>query len=504
MSEPGRLACVTSALVLVLVGWRVGGYVGAAITLALAAGVLVVPWRGQPSWSWARHYLRRNRTIRLAEPVTVANDRAAGGVRYQDDHAVAVVQILGKPHRPTWLTGSTASCSSNTLDISRLIPMMKQSLELTMESLSVVMTGARRGGTGDYPRVYDTLVGTPPYAGQRETWLVLRFAGFANGDALRLRPTLGSAALAAAQRIAADMRCQGIRARVASATEIIELERRLGAAALEPHNRRWHSIRGDAGWLTTYAYRPADINAETLGQAWCLQADGMTQNVTLYPDGTASATVTVRTAQPPTACPSVALKTLPGEQALAAAGNLCVARRQVCGLGRGPLYPAMVLPIGPSGILLGRTVTGDRLLLPLGDPADHTRVHIAAEDPIAKRIIIRAAGSGERITVHTAEPGRWWSMRMPQIAITESQRPSPGTTACVVDGTVTPASRPHTLISVAAPDAPIAQPVDVLIEQVGPASVRVHAAGDVHEVEIDFFRVESRYLTTEPSLESVH
>jgi type VII secretion protein EccE len=124
--------------------------------------------------------------------VTVANDRSGGGVRYQDDVAV-VDQVLGKQYQPTYSQDQRRQETTNTLDVGRLIPAMHQSLGLNIESISVISAGARRRSTGDYPRVYDTLIGTPPYAGQRETWLVIRIRALDNGDALRWRPTVGTA-----------------------------------------------------------------------------------------------------------------------------------------------------------------------------------------------------------------------------------------------------------------------------------------------------------------------
>jgi len=495
MKDVMRLAVVAGVFISAVIGWSAGGYPGAGIGLVLALVLLVMPWRGQPLLAWLGLYLRRNRSIELAEPLTVANDRSGGGVRYQQHVAVAAVQILGKPHQPTYFTGSTATQTANTIDIDELLPLMRQSLGLTIESMSVVSAGARRRATGDYPRVYDTLIGTPPYAGQRETWLVLRIRALDNGDALRWRWTVGTAALASAQRIAMALRCRGIRARVASAADITELERRLGRTALEPHNRRWHSVRSDAGWLTTYAYRPSDITTENLSQAWSLRVDGIIQNITLYPDGTASGTVTVRTAQPPTAPPAVLLQPLPGEQAQALTAALCYPRPELRGMRRGPLRQPVVVPVGSSGILLGKSAGSDRLMMPLADPGEQSRVHIAAEDAIAKRLIIRAAGAGERITVHTTDLDRWESVRMPNIAVIEHPRPAAGTTVSVTDGTVPPAPRPATVISVGPPGAPVRVASDIVITQTSPATIAVVAAGERYDAEVEFFRAENRYIT---------
>ena len=401
---------------------------------------------------------RRKHRIEWISPSTVANDRAGGGVRFQDGFAVAAVQLLGVAHAPTFLTGSMSAHTENALDITDLQPLLRHSLGLRVDSLSVVSTGARRRSSGDYARVYDTLIGTPPYAGQRETWLVVRIAALENVEALRWRSSIGTATLAAAQRIGATMRQNGIRARVASATDIVELERRLGRSALDVLNRRWKSVRGEGGWLTTYGYRPEDITTEHLAHAWATRTDGITQNITLFADGTASATLTIRSAQPPTAAPSMMLQTLPGEQAPAVAASLCGPLPVLRGIRRGRLAGPLVVPIGSSGVLLGKASAGNRMMLPLDDPAEFSRIHIAADDAVSKRIVVRLAGAGERITVHTRNIERWASVRMPDIAVTDQVKPIAGTTVSVVDGTVAPTPRPNTVVSVSDLDPHVTGP----------------------------------------------
>jgi type VII secretion protein EccE len=499
MSAATRLAVIVGVLAAGMVGWIFGGYPGAAAGLALGVAAGVVRWRRQPLWAWLILWWRRRRAIAWNEPITVANDRAGGGVRYQDGVAVVAVQLLGKAHRPTVFTGSTAVFTENTIDVADLLPLLHQSLGLAIESLSVISVGARRRSTGDYPRVYDTLIGTPPYAGQRETWLVVRIGSLPNAEALAWRTSVGTATLAAAQRISAALRQQGIRAKVATATDIVELDRRLGNSALNAQHQRWRTVRGEGGWLTTYWYLPRDVTAENLEHAWSLQADGIIQNITLFGDGSMTATVTVRSAQPPTAPPSVMLQTLPGEQALALAANLCGPMPTLRGLRRGVLAEPLVIPIGPSGVLLGKIDAGNRLMLPLDDPGEFSRVHIAAQDALAKRIVVRLAGAGERITVHTRDPQRWASVRMPDIAVGKQVRPMPGTTVSVVDGTLTPAPRPNTLISIGEPGTPYRGSADVLITQIGPATVDVTAAGQLHTVEVELFRAENRYISSEPT-----
>lgn len=496
MTASERLWVVLTVAALTVAGCSAGIVWGSA---GFAAGllVLVVPWRRQPLWSWAALYLRQRRGGVLSPPSSAVSDRCAGGVRYQGDVAAVAVQILGRAYVPTFLTGSNSSRTTNTLDIARLIPLLDQGLGLRLDSISVVSTGSRRRPTGDYAAVYDTLIGTPPYAGLRETWLVVRMRGLGNADALRLRPSVGSAAVAAAQRIAADFRRQGVRAKVASSAEMLALEGKLGGP--EPGRRRnWRSVRGDAGWLTTYAYRSADVTTESLAQAWSLRVDGVTSNVTVFPDRTATATLTVRSAQPPIQPPNARLLTLPGEQTEAIAAAMCAPFPRLRSIRRSPIPGSLTVPIGPSGVLIGKTPGGERLLMPMANSGEPGRVHVAADDAIAKRIIIRAAAAGERITVHTKDTARWERLRMPNIAVVDQARPVPGTTLSVVDGTISPTNRPNTTLTVSPRGMPIAYPADVSITQSTQTTVSVSAAGITSEAAIELFRAENRYTTGDP------
>ena len=89
-------------------------------------------------------------------------------------------------------------------------------------------------------------------------------------------------AISVAQRIAGLLRCQGLRAKVATATDLVELDRRLGSDAVAGAAQRWKAIRGEAGWMTTYAYPAEAITSRVLAQAWTLRADEVIQNVTVY------------------------------------------------------------------------------------------------------------------------------------------------------------------------------------------------------------------------------
>lgn len=500
MTFTTKVVTIMAIFIVTIAGLAAFGYAGATTGLVIGLAAWAIPWRRRTAWSWMLLWCRRNRPIRWTQPRTVANDRAGGGVRVQDGVASAAVQLLGKAYAPTLFTGSSSVDTENILNITELAPLFEQGMGLKLDSLSVVSTGARRRSTGDYPRVYDTLIGTPPYAGQRETWLILRMSLLENIEALRWRGSAGTATLAAAQRISAALRQQGIRARVATATDIVELERRLGRTALEACNRRWSAVRGTDGWLTTYGYRPQDLTTENLAQAWTIRCDGITQNITLFGDGRAMGTLTVRTAQPPTAPPSTMLQTLPGEQAQAVAANLCGPRPPLPRIRAGRLTDALVVPVGPSGVLLGKAGGGRRMLLPLDNPGEFSRVHISADDALSKRIVVRLAGAGERITVHTRNAKRWDSIRMPDVVITDQAKPVAGTTVSVVDGTVTPAPRPNTVVSVHDSGKAYSGAAEVSITQRSPATVDVTVGAQTYNVEVELFRAENRYVSTEPTV----
>lgn len=498
-SSNRRLLCGATVALCGLVGWALGGPIGVVAAVLLAGLVVMVPWWGQPAWSWALLWLQRPSKAARNEPITVANNRAGGGVRIQDEVAVVAIHLLGRAHSATVATGSVNVETDNVVDVADLLPMLRHALGLVLESMSVISIGARRATTGDYPRVYDTEIGTPPYAGQRETWLVLRLRVIDNTAALRWRTTLGATAVAAAQRIAGLLRCGGLRTRVATASDLVELDRRLGAGSLPTNAERWKSLRTERGWVTTYAYPAHQISAQLLAQAWTLPVDEVIQNVTVFPDGTCTATVTLQTPQPAPTPPSVVLRRLNGEQAAALEANMCAPRPQLRGLRPGRLPATLPIEIGPSGVLIGKLANGDRLMVPLTDSGELSRVFIAAEDLIAKRIIIRAAGAGERVCVHTRDTARWASVRMPEVTMVGESRPTPRTTVSVVDGPIAPSPRPATVITVAPPGTPPppSGALEVSIEQIERNAVHVSAAGKSWLATVELFRAENRYCSPE-------
>jgi hypothetical protein len=106
--------------------------------------------------------------------------------------------------------------------------------------------------------------------------------------------------------------------------------------------------------------------------------------------------------------------------------------------------------------------------------------------------------AGDRVTLHSKDIARWDSVRMPDIAVSDRTRPIAGTTVSVVDGTMSPAPRPNTVISISDPRERYHGSADIVITQVGPATIEVNAAGRIHIVEVELFRAENRYVSSEP------
>jgi type VII secretion protein EccE len=477
------------------VGRIVAGWPGAVALSVAALLAFTAPMAGRSAYGWWRvaRAHRRRRFPRTA-PAGVANDRTGGGLRYQDGTAIAVVHVLGKYLSPTRLTGAAASETDNLLHTGDIAALLGRHVDVAINSISVIVTGARVRAVGDYARIYDTIIGAPEYAGARETWLIARVNTGANFDGLALRASAGTAQIAAAQRIVNVLRTKGLRAKVGTATDITVLDHKLGgAAALARRNRRWRGVRGPGGWLSTYYYRPEHITATDLARVWSRRADGLTQNITLYADGRCTATVTICSPRPPVMPPSVVLSSLPGEQAAAVAANQPLPAQPVGGkraVAAGP--PRLAIPVASSGVLIGVLPGGERLVLPLTDSDVVTRVHIDADDAILKRIVLRAAAAGERVTIHTADEQRWRLLVMPGIVVTDTTRPAPETTISVVDMAELPAPAPPTLITLAGAAPPAA---DVTMRQTGPADLEVATAEQTWEqVEVELFEVENSYV----------
>lgn len=80
---------------------------------------------------------------------------------------------------------------------------------------------------------------------------------------------------------------------------------------------------------------------------------------------------------------------------------------------------------------------------------------------------------------------------MPGVAVVDRVRPAAGSTVSVVDGALSPAPRPNTVISVGEARGG----ADLAITQTGPTTLAVTVADRAYQVEMELFRAENRYAT---------
>ena len=251
----------------------VWGLVGAGILVAAVA----VPVAGRTGYRWLLlGWAHRRRRWETAEPVTAINDRQPGGVRYQDGVAITAVRLLGKYLTKTELTGAATSETDNVLHTDDLANLLHQQLDLTIASISIVIHGARMRAEGDFTRLCDTFIGPPPYAGQREAWLIMRIdTALGNLDAVTVRNDVAETAVAATQRAINALRTKGIRAEIATETDIINLDERLAALTPSTYTTGMGWQCGQTG-VGCQASTTRPSTSTTPISVWC-GSDAMTQ-----------------------------------------------------------------------------------------------------------------------------------------------------------------------------------------------------------------------------------
>ena len=253
MTAPERLSVVL-AVAADPHGLR-GGFIGGCAGLTAGLLTLVVPWYRQPLWVWAALYLRRRRGIVLLPPSTAVNDRSAGGVRYQDGVATVAVHILGRAYAP------------NTVDRIELGPHNQRPRRRSIDSATGSEPRAKLDSIStSAPDIAPTAAITPRCTTPDRHATVCRgkrnVAGRAHaGPSQRRRTRI-------AQQRRRRGRCRGPTHHSRSTASGItrtsgqrhrnaRIQRNVAGSSSTP-TTEWRSVRTDAGWLTTYAYRPEE------------------------------------------------------------------------------------------------------------------------------------------------------------------------------------------------------------------------------------------------------
>ena len=540
---------------------RFGWWPAAAITAAAFVLMVVTVYRRNlPGWIAAlmRWRSRRRGREHAAAAVDVMQGNLVCGVRVDAYEAITMVQITGRPYRPTFLRGSAVSLTTNVVPLRVLTELLDQPGGLKLASIDVVSSGQRvRRGTG-YPPLYSTLLADRPAAGRRQTRLIVRLDLTESVPGLSYRSSIGAAAAAATERIINASLQERIRASAVSAAELdaaleelsvgladapepptpeddadAELEERVPALAGAVAARRagqgsggdrvpaqvgWRTVNARPGHLTTYYFSPEDISTVALHQMWALRTDHVVQVISLSKQrrvqadggGPVMVSALVRTNDPqrPQRPPTLYLNTLSGDQfdaALRAAPTarprlrLRLPQRELGDPG------GLVIPIGPTGILVGAALRDDphapipiqrddMIMWSLTDPQRTTRVVMDTSDFYVRQLLLRAAAVGERIAIYSNSPQRWIGLSQPNIAVVERRRaPEFVPTIIVHDRPVTPPSAGLSATVVTLGEADRGPAPDIRFVQNSRTAVRITSGSYDLDVAIVAFRQEQAW-----------
>jgi hypothetical protein len=279
---------------------------------------------------------------------------------------------------------------------------------------------------------------------------------------------------------------------------------------------RWGTLNAKPGNLTTYYFSPEDISTAALHHMWALRTDDVVQVTSLTkqrrvrPDGggpvMVSAMVRTNDPQRPQQPPTLFLNTLPGDQFDAALRAAPTARPRLRLPQRELGDPsALVIPIGPTGILVGAALRDDphapigiqrddMIMWALTDPQRATRVVMDTSDFYVRQLLLRAAAVGERIAIYSNAPQRWAALSQPNITVVERRRaPEFVPTIIVNDRPVTPPSAglSATVVTLGAADRGPAP--DIRFVQTSDSTVRITSGAYELDVAIVAFRQEQAW-----------
>ncbi len=518
-----------------------------AAIAVVAPALLLVTVHRRNFVAWVRARVHWWRTRRYAMPVGAAVDIGHGnnvyGVRVADDEAVTVIRVDGRAYEPTYLRGSTLASTRNTLPLPILVQFLDQPGGLRL-GIDIASDGFRVRAESGYPQLYATVLADRGAAGQRTTYLIVRLLISESLPGLVYRRSIGSAAAAATDRIIKALQQEGVRAVALGADDHDALLERLSlglataperpaivdpaadddtdTANAETTNRAatpekvpagadvgWSVINTQPGYCCTYYFSPEDITTATFNQMWSLNSDHVLHVLRLRKNRgvvTASALVRTNDPRPREEPPTLFLNPLPGAQYDAALLAAPASSPPVV-LPAGPLPADLEIAVAATGILVGSALhddpdgrppvqRDDLVMLALTDPQHPTRITMDTSDFYVRQLLIRAAAAGERITIYSRDPQRWYSVSQPNIAVVEAHRRAEFVPTIIVNDhapTSPPVGLSSTVITVG---RPAGGSPDLLFQQTSPTTVRITTNGRVLNVGIVEFRQEQTWTGT--------
>ncbi len=527
---PFAVVAVGGSLLVVALTARTPWWVGLAVTAGLLATVTVevggrTAVRALIDVSAYRYGLPARAQARATLPEVRNIEVAAGvcGVSGFDSTLVAMIQLAPDLDLPT-IIAEKSIYTEDTIPVAALMPMLDQ-FGVAVD-IDIVTTGQRIRPTGTYSMLYDQLVGSHPVVGHRLTWLVVRLDQHRNLAALARRGPCEVAApralASAAHRIAQRLRGHGIAAHALPADALHEATRLLHAGVeLTQLRETWHRMESavPGRCVTSFLVDWTRMDGATLDDCWSWNRGHTTLVVSLSGDS-AGPRALVRYVGPPVTSPPVDyLRPLSGHQSAALLASLPTttsiralpAQDPETDIATPEVLGDLTVAIGPNGQILG-SLTGQprhTLALPLYDPARYNprrrTIDVHAALPVAQQIVLRAMAVGADVEVYSARPDRWqqlvaaigdpYLLRLAAVSDPSvAQEDSTPVTIAVFDQMPARVSTAHTTVTISEPGGPRRRSADLVIEQVGAATVDVSIPMRTVRVDLIEPRGETRYL----------
>lgn len=351
--------------------------------------------------------------------------RPALSAKNDPKYAITMIALHGRAFAPTVLVPEGAD-TPDIVPLDAVCSLMRQFGGLELHSIDVVSIGSRTPVDGMYTPRYDDIVGDRPAVGERRTWLVLRLNPRACMDALAYRGSLAEATATATERIRQAAVRAGCRASTCSPTELDTATRTLLAGhTLDDYHEHWTHLQAGAEYITPYRIAGEDLTSRLLNDLWTIRS---TRTVTLVrltrsADNSISAAALVRlhTTKPIPHPPLSTLHPVAGQAFSALLATLPLGHRSL----RLPLAcrpialttsrkvqrlsdrSTLILPVGPSGFIVGMGPSGQPWLMSFLDPLKFSRVAINASIEVVQRLVLRATAAGAQAVVQTDRPEAW-------------------------------------------------------------------------------------------------
>lgn len=503
---PERIArwSVSTRLQLVVIAELIAGAIIIAVTprqwwaaALIAVAVLLavtVSYQQATAAGWVRRWLRWKwygrkaaaHERRSAIPAPFSADIAGinpVGMRWDGRYVVTMIALHGRAHPPTVLVPAGAE-TVDTVPLEVVSGLLTQFGGLELHSVDVVSASRRVAADGSYTAKYDEILGDRPGVGERRTWLVLRLCPQACLAAMTYRGDVGAAAAAATERIRQAVLRSGCRALTCSEEQLAEATAVLLADCdLARVQEGWAHVDINASYVTTYRIPGADLTTRMLNDIAAVRSELTVVTIRMSADGagvlTVGATVRFHTAAPLTHAPLLALRGVAGQAFDSLLASLPLGDRSLrLTLSTRALPGAdLQIPVGPTGPILGRTVTGVPFLMPLTDPMRSVRVVIDADLETVVPLILRTSASGAVVLIHSDRPELWAPLcdRDHRIAVASDSAPRRDPTVIIADGDghqISGGQRGQALVVLS--DSPTQKvDADIIITQTGPDDLLV-------------------------------